>query len=48
MKFTPQALDCNSNGRLVKAHFVLSAEFTVGDVDAIGVVYNAHVSDWRL
>jgi len=34
MKFTPQALNCNSKGKWVKAHFVLPAEFTVGDVDA--------------
>jgi len=33
MKFTPQALNCDSKGKWVKAHFVLPAEFTIGDVD---------------
>jgi len=33
MKFTPQALNCNSKGKWIKAHFVLPAEFTIGDVD---------------
>jgi len=34
MKFTPQALNPCSNGRLVKAHFVLPEGFTIEDVDA--------------
>ncbi|MHC4789989.1 MAG: right-handed parallel beta-helix repeat-containing protein [Planctomycetota bacterium] len=33
MKFTPQALNCNSKGRWVKAHFVLPEEFSPEDVD---------------
>jgi hypothetical protein len=33
-KFTPQALNCNSKGKWVKAHFVLPEEFAVEDVDA--------------
>jgi hypothetical protein len=33
MKFTPQALNPGSQGRWVKAHFVLPEEFTVEDVD---------------
>jgi len=34
MKFTPQALNCKGKGKWVKARFVLSAEFTVEDVDS--------------
>ena len=34
MKFTPQALNLSSGGRLVKAHFVLPEGFSVEDVDA--------------
>jgi hypothetical protein len=34
MKFTPQAINCNSKGKWVKAHFVLPEEFAVEDVDA--------------
>jgi len=33
MKFTPQALNCYSKGKWIKAHFVLPSEFTVEDVD---------------
>jgi hypothetical protein len=34
MKFTPQAINCRSSGKWVKAHFFLPAEFTVADVDS--------------
>jgi len=34
MKFTPQAINCNSKGKWVKTHFVLPEEFAVEDVDA--------------
>ncbi|MHC4889087.1 MAG: choice-of-anchor Q domain-containing protein [Planctomycetota bacterium] len=34
MKFTPQALNCKSKGKWVKAHFVLPAAYTVEDVNA--------------
>ncbi len=34
MKFTPQALNLSSGGKLVKAHFVLPEGFSVEDVDA--------------
>ena len=34
MKITPQTLNINSNGKWVKAHFVLPEEFEVDDVDA--------------
>ncbi|MHC4500778.1 MAG: RCC1 domain-containing protein, partial [Planctomycetota bacterium] len=34
MKLTPQALNCKSKGRWVKAHFVLPADLTVEDVDS--------------
>ena len=33
MYFTPQTLNCKSNGKWVKAHLVLPAEFQIGDVD---------------
>ncbi|MHC4455656.1 MAG: right-handed parallel beta-helix repeat-containing protein [Planctomycetota bacterium] len=33
MKLTPQALNCDSEGQWVKAHFVLSEEFLLEDVD---------------
>jgi len=34
MKFTPQALNCHSGGRWVRAHFVLPAGFTADQVDS--------------
>jgi hypothetical protein len=34
MKFTPQALNLSSGGKLLKAHFVLPDDFSVEDVDA--------------
>ena len=34
MKFTPQALNLSSGGRLVKAHFTLPEYFAIEDVDA--------------
>jgi len=34
MKFTPQALNCKSKGKWVKAHFVLPGTYTVEDVNA--------------
>ena len=37
MKFTPQALNCYSQGKWVKAQFVLPDEFTVEDVDSHSV-----------
>jgi len=33
MKFTPQAVNCKSNGNEVKAHFVLPKGISAGDVD---------------
>lgn len=33
MNFTPQTLNCSSNGNWVKAHFLLPAEFLIEDVD---------------
>jgi hypothetical protein len=36
MKFTPQALNPDSRGNWVKAHFVLPEGYVVGDVDANG------------
>jgi hypothetical protein len=34
MKFTPQALNLSSGGKLLKAHFVLPEGFSIEDVDA--------------
>jgi hypothetical protein len=34
MKFTPQALNPNSKGKWLKAHFVLPQKYSVEDVDA--------------
>ena len=34
MKLTPKALNCNSRGKWVKAHFVLPEDLTVEDVDS--------------
>ena len=34
MKFTPQALNLSSGGKLVKAHFVLPEDFSIEDVDS--------------
>jgi hypothetical protein len=38
MKFTPQKLNCKSNGRWVKAHFVLPDIFVIDDVNTAELV----------